>query len=320
MRIWIHGARPTTLVLSISSVVMGVAVSLSAFRSVSGMNLTWRFWSVAVLCLLVGISFQVAVNYANDYSDGIRGTDVGRTGDGECGESEAPYRLTASGTVRPKAVLKAAAFSAGFGCICGIAIVIVTGNFWLLLIGAASVLAAWFYTGGKHPYGYEGLGELAVFIFFGLAAVLGTQWAITGGVSVLGVVVAVIAGLVSIASMMVNNIRDVEEDEKNDKWTLEVRIGGSRSLSLFNIIYIAPLCIVTLVLFYVFSKQLTGNVISIPTLAFVFAAAIIGVIVVCLACKIVENTRKRNYSRALKLSSAVSALTALGVLLLGIAL
>ena len=137
-----------------------------------------RFWPVTILCLLVALFLQIAVNYANDYSDGIRGTDAGR--DTDESKSGKPQRLTASGLVPAKHVLFAAMICAAIACICGVVAVVLAQAWWLLAVGAASLLAGSFYTGGKHPYGYVGLGEVGVFLFFGLAAVLGTDYALCG--------------------------------------------------------------------------------------------------------------------------------------------
>ena len=182
-----------------------------------------RFWPVTILCLLVALFLQIAVNYANDYSDGIRGTDAGR--DMDESKSGKPQRLTASGLVPAKHVLFAAMICAAIACICGVVAVVLAQAWWLLAVGAASLLAGWFYTGGKHPYGYAGFGELSVFLFFGLAAVLGTQYALSGSVSVLGVLCAVVAGLLSCQILMVNNLRDINEDRRHGKRTLAVRMG-----------------------------------------------------------------------------------------------
>src|SRR5260221_4484720 len=154
-RDWVAGARPRTLPAAIVPVVVGsgVAVGYGRFSA-------WR----AALALLVALALQVGVNYANDYSDGIRGTDERRVG---------PVRLVGSGLARPRQVLAAAVGSFAVACVAGLVLAAVT-SWWLLLPGAAAVAAAWFYTGGRHPYGYRALGEVSVFLFFGLAAVAGS--------------------------------------------------------------------------------------------------------------------------------------------------
>ena len=185
---------------------------------------------MTILCLLVALFLQIAVNYANDYSDGIRGTDAGR--DMDESKSGKPQRLTASGLVPAKHVLFAAMICAAIACICGVVAVVLAQAWWLLAVGAASLLAGWFYTGGKHPYGYVGLGEVGVFLFFGLAAVLGTEYALCGTVDVGGLLGAVAAGLFSCLIMMVNNIRDIDEDREHGKHTLAVRLGESGARTL----------------------------------------------------------------------------------------
>lgn len=156
----------------------------------------------------------------------LRGTDAGR--DMDESKSGKPQRLTASGLVPAKHVLFAAMICAAIACICGVVAVVLAQAWWLLAVGAASLLAGWFYTGGKHPYGYVGLGEVGVFLFFGLAAVLGTEYALCGTVDVGGLLGAVAAGLFSCLIIMVNNIRDIDEDREHGKHTLAVRLGGVR--------------------------------------------------------------------------------------------
>ena len=239
--LWVRGARPKTLATSIASVMVGATMAYAHIEQ-SGTCIAIypepascatareqqtllmdRFWPVTILCLLVALFLQIAVNYANDYSDGIRGTDAGR--DTDESKSGKPQRLTASGLVPAKHVLFAAMICAAIACICGIAAIVISQAWWLFAVGVASLLAGWFYTGGKHPYGYAGFGELSVFLFFGLAAVLGTQYALSGSVSVLGVLCAVVAGLLSCQILMVNNLRDINEDRRHGKRTLAVRMG-----------------------------------------------------------------------------------------------
>lgn len=250
LRLWIRGARPRTLTTSVASVMVGAAMarlhigqmgvciaiypepaSCAASRAQQSL-LLGRFWPVAILCLLVALFLQIAVNYANDYSDGIRGTDAGRGADES--KSGKPQRLTASGLVPAKHVLAAAVMCAGIACVCGIAAVVLAKAWWLLAVGAASLLAGWFYTGGKHPYGYAGFGELGVFLFFGLAAVLGTEYALCSTVDVGGLLGAMAAGLFSCLIMMVNNIRDIDEDREHGKHTLAVRLGERGARILLN--------------------------------------------------------------------------------------
>ncbi len=276
--IWLKGMRPQTLPASVAPVVIGAAAAWTSIRQLGVCALTYpapescainraaqttlesRFWPLAILCTLVALFLQIAVNFANDYSDGVRGVDEGRgvaspalpaspassssavpTGtppvavvlsgrrDGIAATSiHAPARLVASG-VPPKRVLAAAGGAASLACLCGLAIIAITGYWWLLIIGVCCLLAGWCYTGGRHPYGYAGLGELFVFVFFGLVAVLGTQFVLCGTVTATGVLGAVQAGLLSCVLLMVNNLRDVDSDRVHGKRTLAVRLGERRA-------------------------------------------------------------------------------------------
>ncbi len=172
----------------------------------------------------MALALQVAVNYANDFSDGVRGTDEGRVG---------PTRLVASGLATPRAVLRAALAAFAVAVVAGLGLVAVTGQWWLLAVGVAAVAGAWFYTGGRHPYGYSGLGEVSVFVFFGLVAVLGTTYTQAGRVSVAAVAAAVGVGALACALLVVNNLRDVPTDTRAGKRTLAVRLGAPRTRVLY---------------------------------------------------------------------------------------
>ena len=212
---WIAGARPRTLPISIAPVIAGSATAYAA----DGFALL-----PAVLALAVSIALQIGVNFANDYSDGIRGTDADRVG---------PMRLVGSGLARPHLV-KAAAFGCfGVAALIGLLLVVISGLWWLLLAGAASILAAWYYTGGKRPYGYRGLGEIFVFVFFGLVAVLGTTLVQLGRVDLPSVLVAVATGLLAVAVLVSNNLRDITGDTASGKRTLATRIGDRNTRLLF---------------------------------------------------------------------------------------
>jgi 1,4-dihydroxy-2-naphthoate octaprenyltransferase len=193
-----------------------------------------------LLALAVALFLQIGVNYANDYSDGIRGTDSNRVG---------PLRLTASGSFKPKTVKLVAFGFLGLGALAGLALIAMTGLWWLLSVGAVAVLAAWFYTGGKKPYGYAGLGELVVFIFFGLVAVFGTvyvQAPILFNIAETWMLVAPVAvglGLYASAVLMINNIRDIETDAPVGKKTLAVRVGKSWAKAIYLVMIWAPLAI-----------------------------------------------------------------------------
>jgi 1,4-dihydroxy-2-naphthoate octaprenyltransferase len=210
MNRWIIGARPRTLPAAIVPVALGVATAVGVGP------ITW--WRVAA-CLVVSLALQVGVNYANDYSDGVRGTDDVRVG---------PARLVASGLAEPSAV-KLAAFTAfGVAGIAGLAIALDT-SLVLLLVGAAAIAAGWFYTGGPKPYGYMGLGEVFVFVFFGLVATAGSTYAAVGEVTGLSVVVGCAAGSLACALLVINNLRDIPTDRDVGKRTLAVRLGDQRT-------------------------------------------------------------------------------------------
>lgn len=212
---WVEGARPRTLPAAVAPVLAGSAVA--AFEG--GIALV-----PAVLALLVTLSLQVGVNYANDYSDGIRGTDADRVG---------PMRLVGSGAAAPKQVLAAAITSFAVGALAGLAIVVVTGYWWLLVVGAVSIAAAWYYTGGRHPYGYLGLGELFVFIFFGLVAVGGTVYIQVGTVSLTAWLTAIAIGALACAILVANNLRDLDGDRTSGKRTLATRLGDRNTRWFF---------------------------------------------------------------------------------------
>ena len=196
------------------------------------------FFVIWALCLVVALLLQIAANFANDYSDGMRGTDAARTADatqavdaahmgdapGGDGAAAAPSRLVASGT-NPMHVLLASIVSAALACEAGLAVIVMTKQWWLMAIGVAGLLAGWFYVGGRHPYGYRGLGGVAVFVFFGLAATLGTEFALVSRITAMGVCGAVSAGASACVVLGVNNMRDVRTDAAADKRTLAVILG-----------------------------------------------------------------------------------------------
>lgn len=212
---WLEGARPHTWANAIAPVFAGTAAAMLSDSP---------SFPRALLALVVALSLIIGVNYANDYSDGIRGTDEDRTG---------PLRLTGSGLVEPKRVKYAAFLCFSVAGIAGIALSLLS-SWWLILIGALCIAGAWFYTGGKNPYGYRGLGEVAVFIFFGLVAVLGTEFTQSGHVTWLGLAMAVTIGALSSSVNLANNLRDIPTDAESGKITLAVRLGdkGTRTLWL----------------------------------------------------------------------------------------
>ena len=212
MNKWVLGARFRTLPAAIAPVVVASALAGSDFN-----------WFRAALALKVGVWLQIGVNYANDYSDGVKGTDENRIG---------PTRLVASGLASAKAVKNAAFISFAIASVAGLWLSLVTSPL-LILIGILAIVAAWGYTGGKNPYGYSGLGEVSVFTFFGLVATMGTYYTQTEKVTVLSFIVAIPMGALSCAILAVNNIRDRAQDELVGKKTLAVRLGDAKARRLF---------------------------------------------------------------------------------------
>lgn len=208
---WVEGARLRTLPAAIAPVLVGTGAAAQVEAAHLGR---------AALAGGVALALQVGVNFANDYSDGVRGTDAERVG---------PLRLTASGAARPGQVRAAAFATFGLAALLGLALVALSGQWWLLAVGAAAIAAGWYYTGGRHPYGYLGLGEVGVFLFFGLVAVLGTTFTQAGVVTWPAVLGATGVGLVACALLTVNNIRDVPGDALAGKRTLAVRFGERRA-------------------------------------------------------------------------------------------
>lgn len=211
---WLEGARPHTWANAVAPVLAGTAAA-----ALVGAANPLR----AVLAGVVALAMIVGVNYANDYSDGIKGTDDDRSG---------PLRLTGSGLVEPKKVKYAAFASFGVGAVAGILLSLLSA-WWLILVGAACIAGAWFYTGGKNPYGYRGLGEVAVFVFFGLVAVLGTEFTQSGSISWRGALLAISVGSLSSAVNLANNLRDIPTDSVSGKITLAVRLGDANTRRLW---------------------------------------------------------------------------------------
>ena len=226
---WIAGARLQTLALAIAPVALGTAAAY-VLPHEDDLGGGWH-WLRALLCLAVAVGLQIGVNFANDYSDGIRGTDRTRVG---------PRRLVASGAAKPRTVLIVALVFFGLAALAGLVIVIRTGHWWLLAVGAVAIVAAWLYTGGKRPYGYYGLGEVVVFVFFGLVATAGTTFVLAGQVTIESWLAGVAAGLFACAVLMVNNIRDRELDRIASKRTLAVLIGELPSRIVFGVLVLAP--------------------------------------------------------------------------------
>lgn len=225
---WIEGARPRTLPNAVAPVLAGTGAAAWLDSAV---------WWKALLALVVSLALIVGVNYANDYSDGIRGTDDVRTG---------PLRLVGSKLASPRAVLTAAMTSLAIGAAAGLALALVSDP-WLIAIGVACIAGAWLYTGGSTPYGYRGLGEVAVFVFFGLVAVLGTQYTQALRIDWVGAALAVATGALSSAVLVANNLRDIPTDKTSGKITLAVRLGDARTRVLFQALVVLAF-VLTLVL------------------------------------------------------------------------
>ena len=219
---WLAGARPRTLPAAVVPVAVGTGVAVEAGDAV---------WWKALLALVVSLAMQVGVNYANDYSDGVRGTDDVRVG---------PLRLVGSKVAAPEQVKLAALTSLGVGAAAGL-VLAATTSWWLLAVGVAAVAAAWGYTGGSKPYGYRALGELAVFVFFGLVAVVGTTYVQTEEVTGLAVAAAIPVGMLACALLVINNLRDAPVDAGVGKKTLAVVLGDARTRWLYTVLLFGPL-------------------------------------------------------------------------------
>jgi len=217
---WVAGARPRTLPAAVAPVLAGTAVASYVDAAV---------WWKAALALLVSLALQVGVNYANDYSDGIRGTDADRVG---------PMRLVGSGAATPVAVKRAAFLSFGVAGVAGLVLAATTA-WWLVAVGLACIVAAWFYTGGSRPYGYMALGEVMVFVFFGLVAVVGTTYVQTESFDLAAVYAGIGVGALACAILVVNNLRDIPTDVEAGKRTLAVVLGDERTRYLYLFLVLA---------------------------------------------------------------------------------
>ncbi|WP_462418529.1 1,4-dihydroxy-2-naphthoate polyprenyltransferase [Kytococcus sp. Marseille-QA3725] len=261
---WIEGARPRTLPAAVAPVAVGTGAAFARGEDAGHCGF-------ALLALVVALALQVGVNYANDYSDGIRGTDEVRVG---------PVRLVGQRLAPPRQVKLAAFGMFGLAGVAGIALCLLSGHWWLLLLGVAAVWAAWNYTGGSNPYGYRGLGEVAVFLFFGLVAVLGTQLTQAGTIDLAGLAGAVGIGAVAAALNLTNNLRDIEGDAASGKVTLAVRLGPTRTRRLY-----AGLVLLAFVMVLVSGLA--------------HSSAVLGLLAVPLAVPPVRSVLRRARSRAL---------------------
>jgi len=225
---WVAGARPRTLPAAVVPVVVGTAVAFAG-----GPVIWWR----SVCALIVALAIQIGTNYANDYSDGVRGTDAERVG---------PVRLVAGGLAPPRNVKAASFFAFGVAGVVGLVLALYTSPF-LLVVGAACFAAGWFYSGGSRPYGYAGYGEVFVFVFFGLVAVVGTEYVNLGHITALAVAAALPVGLLATALLVVNNLRDIESDSRAGKKTLAVRVGPKGTRGFYAALVITSFVLVAVI-------------------------------------------------------------------------
>jgi 1,4-dihydroxy-2-naphthoate octaprenyltransferase len=232
LNIWFQGARPKTLGAAIAPVLVGS--SIAYYEKSFDLD-------ISLLALLVSVSIQIAVNFANDYSDGIKGTDDQRVG---------PVRLVGQKLASPKSVKTAAIIFFSIAALAGLFITILSNQWWFLLLGLSAIIAAWTYTGGPKPYGYAGLGELFVFIYFGLVAVLGTTYAQTLYLKPYFFLYAISIGLFASAILVANNLRDREKDKQNKKSTLAVKLGDQKTRNLYVLLMILPFILVLSLFIY----------------------------------------------------------------------
>ena len=228
MKDWIAGARPRTLPAALVPVLVGTAAAAGMNGDTNALKglIIWRF----AAALVVSLALQIGVNYANDYSDGIRGTDADRVG---------PMRLTGSGRKTPSAVKRAAFASFGVAAVAGLGLAAAT-SWWLIAVGLVAIAAAWFYTGGPRPYGYAGLGEVFVFVFFGIVATTGSAFVQIERVTPLTLLVSIPVGLFATALLVVNNLRDIPGDTEAGKRTLAVRLGDKRTRIFYIVLVVLP--------------------------------------------------------------------------------
>ena len=254
---WVAGARPRTLPTAIAPVVVGTAAATAIGE---------RQTFLALLAAIVAVSLQIGVNYANDYSDGVRGTDEERVG---------PIRLVGQRLANPENVKLMAFLWFGIGALAGLALVALAQTWILIPLGLLAIVAAWRYTGGDNPYGYRGLGEVYVFVFFGLMATLGTLYTQAHRITVVGVLGAVAAGALSSAILVANNLRDIPTDSVTGKQTLAVRLGDGGTRTLFVVLVgVAVVCTVAMAIWHPFAPiALLGLLLLAPGLKAVIGGA-----------------------------------------------
>ncbi len=228
VKTWWDGARPRTLPAAVVPVFVGVGAVAGGQGAFAGWDRVAQRWWAALLATVVSLALQVGTNYANDYSDGVRGTDDVRVG---------PMRLVASGAAPAAAVKRAAMTSFGVAALAGAGLAALT-TWWLVPVGAAALAAGWFYTGGPRPYGYAGLGEVFVFVFFGLVATAGTAYVVAGEWRGAWLVPGAVVGLGATALLVVNNLRDIPGDTAAGKRTLAVRVGDPTTRAIYRALWI----------------------------------------------------------------------------------
>ncbi|WP_430867793.1 1,4-dihydroxy-2-naphthoate polyprenyltransferase [Demequina aurantiaca] len=256
---WVAGSRPRTLWTAIAPVAVGTAAA-SAQGAAAIVP--------ALLALGVALAMQIAVNFANDYSDGVKGTDLNRVG---------PDRLVATGKATPTQVKRAAYGSFAVAALLGIALIVTSGLWWLAPIGLVAIIAAWTYTGSSRPYGYSGWGEISVFVFFGPVAVLGTEVTQADAISWTGALGSIGVGLYAVSLLMVNNIRDLETDAVTGKRTLAVQLGDLNARRLFAITVMLP-TVITVIIAFSHPWALIATVVALPSLLLAIAMRVTAVV------------------------------------------
>ncbi len=286
---WIAGARPQTLVLAVVPVALGTGTASLLLEN------WYDHWVRALLALAVAVCLQIGVNFANDYSDGVRGVDRDRVG---------PQRLVGSGRAKPRTVLTVALVFFGLAAVAGAILVWRSEQWWLLAVGAVCFAAGWFYTGGRRPYGYLGLGEVAVFVFFGIVPVAGTMFVQALTVNVEAWLAGVAAGALACAVLVANNVRDRERDKTHGKRTLAVLLGDRGSRALYVVLLLVPFGV--LAFFSIFYEPSTGTGYA-PFVYFATVAALPAILIA------VTAKSAREWVLVMKLTLLTSALYGLGL-------